>query len=301
MNLSQFDLFCQIARVKSFSKAAKLLHISQPAISAQIQSMEDYYSIRLFDRTPQGVSLTAAGTVLYDYAQKILEVHDDLERKLASMCAASNRHLSVGATPTAGNYALACGIWTFKDKHPDLDINLEIASSQDIIRKLLNNNINLAIVEGPVQNLKGTVQKTVFTDELIAIVPNKQPWREQTTVRLDDLIANRLVLREEGSELQAILDHALLPLGLTYNDLKPRTIITNFDAIKSAVEAGYSVSICLRLAVQKEIRRGLLMALPIEGIDSPVTYSLLYPDSDLTNVTKRFIRFILSPGELEVC
>lgn len=301
MNLSQFDLFCQIARVKSFSKAAKLLHISQPAISAQIQSMEDYYSVRLFDRTPQGVSLTAAGTVLYDYAQKILAVHDDLERKLAMMCAASNRHLHVGATPTAGSYALACGIWTFKDKYPELDISLEIASSQNIIGKMLHKDLNLAIVEGPVENLKGIEQKTVFTDELIAIVPNEQPWRECTTVSLQDLLAHRLTLREEGSELHAILNYALQPLGMTYDDLKPRTIITNFDAIKSAVEAGYSVSICLRLAVQKEIRRGSLLARPIESLDSRVTYSLLYPDSDLTSVSKRFIRFIVAPGELEVC
>lgn len=301
MNLSQFDLFCQIARVKSFSKAAKLLHISQPAISAQIQSMEEYYSVKLFERTPQGVSLTAAGAIVYDYAKKILEVHDDLERKLSSMCDANNKYLAIGATPTAGSYALACGIWTFKDKYPDLDINLEIGDSRTIITKILNKSINLAIIEGPVHTYKGIVQKTVFTDELIAIVPNRPEWQNKTVVRLDELLTNRLVLREEGSELQAILDQALSPLGITYNDLKPRTIITNFDAIKSAVEAGYSVSLCLRLSVQKEIRRGGLLALPVEGIIPHVAYSLLYPESDLTSTAKRFIRFITSPGELEVC
>jgi len=93
LHLNQLDLFCQVARVKSFSKAAKLLHISQPAISAQIHSMEEYYGIKLFERTPHGVVLTPAGNVLFEQAKQILDLHEDLERKLASMADEKNQHL----------------------------------------------------------------------------------------------------------------------------------------------------------------------------------------------------------------
>ena len=296
MQLGQFDLFCQVARVKSFSKAAKLLHISQPAISAQIHSMEEFYGIKLFDRTPHGVILTDAGTILFDYAKQILELHEELERKLSSMADEKNQNLAIGATPTVGSHALACGIWTFKDKYPDLHFNLEIDPMQDIIDKINHKTIDLAIVECPVQSDKGLTVKRVFTDELVAIVPNNEYWATKTSVTVEELLKNRLILREEGSELHLILDQALKPLNLKFTDLKPHTTISNSNAIKSAVEKGHGISICLRLTVQRELRHGAILVLPIENINPQVEYNLVYRESDLSSVAKRFIRFIVSPG-----
>lgn len=301
MQLGQFDLFCQVARVKSFSKAAKLLHISQPAISAQIHSMEEFYGIKLFERTPHGVTLTPAGTVLFDYAKQILELHEDLERKLTGMADEKNQKLVIGATPTVGDHALACGIWTFKDKYPDLQINLEIDNPQEIVTKIFEKDVDVAIVECPVRNHKGLTVKTVFTDELVAIVPNNEQWAGRTSVTMEELMKNRLILREEGSELHCILDEALKPLNMRFTDLKPRTTISSATAIKTAVENGHGVSIGLRLTVQKELRHGNILALTIDKADPRVEYNLVYRDDDLTSVAKRFIRFITSPGELEVC
>lgn len=301
MQLGQFDLFCQVARVKSFSKAAKLLHISQPAISAQIHSMEEFYGIKLFERTPHGVSLTPAGTVLFDYAKQILELHEDLERKLTGMADEKNQKLVIGATPTVGSHALACGIWTFKDKYPDLQINLEINNLQEVATKVYEKDVDLAIVECPVKGYKGLTTKTVFTDELVAIVPKNEYWSAKTSVTLEELMKNRLILREDGSELHYILDEALKPLSLSFADLKPRTTISSSVAIKAAVENGHGVSIGLRLTVQKELRHGTILALAIDNIDPRVEYNLVYRENDLSSVAKRFIRFIISPGELEVC
>ena len=301
MQLGQFDLFCQVARVKSFSKAAKLLHISQPAISAQVHSMEEFYGIKLFERTPHGVTLTPAGSILFDSAKKILELHEDLERTLAGLADEKNQKLVIGATPAVGSHALACGIWTFKDKYPDLQLHLEIANPQEIITRIYEKTIDLAIVECPVQGNKGFVRKSVFTDQLIAIVPNNEHWSQKTSVTVEELIQNRLIMREEGSELHAILDYALQPLNLKFTDLKPRTSISDSNAIKSAVERGHGVSICLRLTIQKELRHGAILALPIEGAEQNIEYNLIYRESDLSGIAKRFVRFITSPGELEVC
>lgn len=301
MQLGQFDLFCQVARVKSFSKAAKLLHISQPAISAQVHSMEEFYGIKLFERTPHGVTLTPAGSILFDSAKKILELHEDLERTLAGLADEKNQKLVIGATPAVGSHALACGIWTFKDKYPDLQLHLEIANPQEIITRIYEKTIDLAILECPVQGNKGFTRKSVFTDQLIAIVPNNEHWSQKTSVTVEELIQNRLILREEGSELHAILDYALQPLNLKFTDLKPRTSISDSNAIKSAVERGHGVSICLRLTIQKELRHGAILALPIEGAEQNIEYNLIYRESDLSGIAKRFVRFITSPGELEVC
>jgi DNA-binding transcriptional LysR family regulator len=152
-----------------------------------------------------------------------------------------------------------------------------------------------------VRNYKGLTIKTVFTDELVAIVPNNEHWANRTNVTLDELMKNRLILREEGSELHCILDEALKPLNLRFTDLKPRTTISSTSAIKTAVENGHGVSIGLRLTVQKELRHGNIIALAIENVDPRVEYNLIYREDDLSGVAKRFIRFITSPGELEVC
>lgn len=301
MQLGQFDLFCQVARVKSFSKAAKLLHISQPAISAQIHSMEEFYGIKLFDRTPHGVTLTEAGVILFDSSKKILELHEELERTLASLADEKNQKLVIGATPAVGSHALACGIWAFKDKYPDLQIHLEIGNPQEITTKIHEKSVDLAIIESPLHTQKGITRKSVFTDQLVAIVPNTEQWAGKTSVTVEDLTKNRLILREEGSELQSILDYALSPLNLKFTDLKPRTSISDSNAIKSAVERGHGVSICLRLTIQKELRHGAILALPIEGAEHTIEYSLIYRESDLSGIAKRFVRFIASPGELEVC
>lgn len=301
MHLGQFDLFCQVARVKSFSKAAKLLHISQPAISAQIHSMEEFYGIKLFERTPHGVTLTPAGGILFDASKKILEMHEDLERTLAGLSDEKNKKLVIGATPAVGSHALACGIWAFKDKYPDLQISLEIGNPQEITTRLFDKSIDLAILECPIQSQKGLTLKEVFTDQLVAIVPNNDDWSGKSSVTVEELLNNRLILREEGSELQLILDYALQPLKMKFSDLKPQTSITDSNAIKSAVERGHGVSICLRLTIQKELRHGAILALPIDGVEQRIEYNLAYRESDLSGIAKRFIRFITTPGELEVC
>lgn len=300
MQLGQFDLFCQVARVKSFSKAAKLLHISQPAISAQIHSMEEFYHIKLFERTPHGVTLTPGGAILFESAKKILELHEDLERTLSGFTEEKNQKLIIGATSTVGSHALACGIWTFKDKYPDLQVHIEIGNPQEIITKVTEKSIDLALFECPVQANKGLTRKALFTDQLIAIVPNTEHWSAKTNVSIDELIKNHLLLREAGSELHWILDYALQPLGLTFTDLKPNTSISDSNAIKAAVERGHGVSIGLRLTIEKELRLGTILALPIEGAKQVIEYSLVYRESDLSAVAKRFVRFLTSLGELDM-
>jgi molybdate transport repressor ModE-like protein len=299
MQLGQFDLFCQVARVKSFSKAAKLLHISQPAISAQIHSMEEFYGIKLFERTPHGVNLTPAGSTLFEYAKRLLQIHEELERKLTIMADEKNQRLTIGASPTVGSHSLAYGIWSFKDKYPELSTNLVIDSPQDIMKRILDKELDLAIIECPIRNLKGLTVKTILTDELVAIVPNSKKWVGKNTVSLDELSNNRLILRENGSELHYILDEALKPLNLSYADLNPYTTVTNTNAIIAAVENGFGVSIGLRLTVQSELKHGSILAIPISQISSKVEYSLIYREQELSHVAKRFIRFITTPSEIE--
>jgi len=298
MNLPHFEMFCEVARVKSFSKAAKLLHLSQPAVSAQIHYLEDYYGMQLFNRSSSGVSLTAVGEMVYKYAKEILKLHDELENEIDSMLQSENQKLIIGASSTIGNSALPCGIWTFKEKYPQAQIKLEVHNAERILALLNDNQLNLALLENPISGLPDDlVSQPISNDELLVIAPANPPWVDRTTITLEEIKTAPFIIREQGSGLRQIFEEAITSWGMKLSDLNIVTEMSSTSAIKSTVEAGLGLSICSRIATQKEIRTGTIHPLTIEGKSVKFSYQLVYKsEKSLNNIAKRFIRFILGPG-----
>jgi len=301
MNIYQFEIVSTVAEVKSFSKAGKLLHLTQPAISAQVQSIENYYGIQLFERTSQGVKLTKAGKIFYEYALKFLELHENMERCLQQASEQANKELVVGASSTIGNYALPCSIWTFKEKFPDINIRLEIANTREIINRVIQKTVDIGLVDGPVQN-KELVALDVVSGEIVLVVPNKGDWKKKESITLEEFCHISLILREEGSGLRQLLSESLRTVGLSLANLRIATEMNSQDAIKSAIEGGLWASVLPRLAVQKELRAGTLKTLAIVNFSMEVNYQVIYPvQGTLTPLAKRFIRFVSAPTERAFC
>lgn len=303
MNLSQFELLCEVARVKSFSKAAKLLHLSQPAVSAQISSIEDFYGTQLFERSSSGVTLTEVGKVVYDYAKEILKIHEALEKEVDGLLRTENQKLVIGASSNIGNYALPCSIWTFKEKHPLAEVKQVINNAETILDMLRNDQIDVAIVEG---NLSEYIEDLVFhkvsNDELLVIAPPQKPWLNRTTITLEELKKAPLIIREKGSGIRRVFEEAIGSWGLQLDDMNVKTEMGSINAIKSTVEAGLGISVCSRVACQKAFRAGLLHPLTIEGKSIKIDYLIVHKPKKSLNITvKRFIRFIIGPGDPLFC
>lgn len=303
MNLNQLELFCQVARVKSFSKAAKLLHMTQPAVSQQIQSLESYYGVKLFDRTSHGVTLTPAGEVVFNYARQLLDIHQQMERELDLVLGLEKEELIIGASSIIGNHALPCSIWEFQDKYPHVKIKLEIGSTREIIQKVLEQKVQIGMVEG-CTNLEipgSLVKRTIASDEVVVIVPNKDFWVKKEDITLEELMKQRFILAEKGSGLREALEHALESRGVKISQLNVVTEMSSFEGIKAAVSAGHAISFGPRRGIQKELRQGTIKALPIRDLPMEIEFCLLYIDNRFLNpVAKRFIRFI-APETLEFC
>ncbi len=303
MNLNQLDLFCQVARVNSFSKAAKLMHMTQPAVSLQIQNLENYYGAKLFERTTHGVTLTPAGEVVFAYARQLLETHQQMERELDRALGVENDELVIGASSVIGNHALPCSIWTFQEKYPQVRLKLEVGNTAETIHKVVEQKVQLGLVEACAnpELPKGLVTRRIAADEVVVIVPNSGSWVRKEELTLNELLNERFILREKGSGIREALENALATRGVQLSELNVVTEMSSLEGIKSAVEAGFAISVCCRQGVRKDIRRGNVKALPIRDLPIEVVFYLVYSgDKFLTAVAKRFIRFIV-PETLEFC
>jgi len=277
-----------------------MLHMSQPAVSTHIKNLEEYYQGHLFDRTPHGVLLTKAGEVFYTYAQRMLDLQEEMEQHLERALQRESNQIIVGASTTIGNVSLPCSIYIFKEEYPQVTIRLEIANSEDVLRRVMSNEVDIGVLEvyheSPELNAI-----PVTTDELVLIVsPNYS--NDESSISIEDFLKQPIILREDGSGTRQILANALVKQGHTIEELNVITQMTTIDAIKSAVEAGLGEAVVPRLAVRKEAYLGSLKVLRIAGMDMPLDFNIIYPvHKSLSRTAKRFIKFLSDPEERYLC
>ncbi len=299
MDSNQLKIFCMVTRQQSFSKAAKMLHMSQPAVSTHVKNLEEYYQGPLFDRTPQGVTLTKAGEVFHTYAQRILKVQDEMEQQLETVFQRENNQIVIGASSTIGNVSLPCSIYLFKELYPEVELCLNIANAEEVLNMVMSDVVDIGVVEGDTE--PSTLKSLhVTSDELVLIVPPQHP--SEGIISLQDFLKQPLILRETGSGTRKILATALASHGYTVNQLNVMTEMRNIYAIKSAVEAGLGGSVVPRLAVRKEAYTGTLKILTITDLAMPLIFNIVYPNNrPLTTKTKLFIKFLTDPEENCLC
>src|SRR3989337_1183997 len=151
-------VFCAVAETKSFSKASELIHLTQPAVSLQVQAMEELYETRLFDRSGNSINLTPAGEILYKRAKEILALYAEAQHNISEITGAIKGSLSIGASSTIGNYLLPHIIAAFKKKVPQVNISLIVSNTKIITDKLNAGEIDIALVEGAVRKKGFTVE-----------------------------------------------------------------------------------------------------------------------------------------------
>jgi len=289
-----------VTRLQSFSKAAKMLHLSQPAVSTHVKNLEEYYQGQLFDRTPHGVTLTKAGEVFHTYALKILEIQDEMEQQIETVFRHENNQIVIGASSTIGNVSLPCSIYLFKEQYPEVELCLNIANAEEVLGLVMADEVDIGVVEGETES-SSLMALPVVTDELVLIVPSRHP-AEGGVISLQDFLKHPLILREDGSGTRKILLTALARHGYSVNELNVITEMKNIYAIKSAVEAGLGGSIVPRLAVRKEAYTGTLKVLTITDMEMPLIFNIVYPKNrSLSTKTKLFIKFLTDPEESCLC
>jgi LysR family transcriptional regulator, transcriptional activator of the cysJI operon len=259
----RLQVFHTVARLLSFTKAAETLHMTQPAVTFQIRQLEEYFNTRLFDRTHNRISLTAAGERVFEYADKIIAMYAEMDSKVREMTGDVSGILIIGASTTIAEYVLPSMLGEFKERHGGINIRLRVSNSIGIVHMVEDNSVDVGIVESPVSN-KNLVVDVCWHDKLVFICPPQHPLAKKPSISADDLVGQPFICREEGSGTRDYIAEYLARKDMQLHDLNVGLEVGNPEAIKSAVEAGLGVSIVSQATIVKELKLGTLAARPMD-------------------------------------
>jgi len=285
-------VFCTVTETKSFSKASEIIHLTQPAVSLQIQALEEIYETKLFDRSSSTVTLTPAGEVLYRYAKEILNLYAQADKDIGDITGLVKGSISIGASTTIGNYMLPSVISDFKTKNPKIKIHLLVGNTKRIVELLNAGNLDLGLVEGEVTKYK-IVSEKLISDELTLIVPTDHPWAKKKDVSVLDIVKEPFIFREEGSGTRQVIEKHLLKRGITPQKMNITTVLGSTEAIKDSVENGSGIAIVSKWAVRREARYGALKAVKFKEGRLLRDFCLVFNKNSITSyAVDEFLTFL---------
>lgn len=268
----RLQVFHTVARMLSFTRAAEVLHMTQPAVTFQVRQLEEHFNTRLFDRTHNRISLTETGKRVFEYSERIFELYAEMESVVRELTGDMSGVLLLGASTTVAEYMLPSLLGDFKKMYPDVTIRLHVANSDGIVSLVEDNEIDLGIVESPVSN-KNLAVEVCRVDQLVAVVPPGHALAERQAIKAADLIGYPYIRREEGSGTREVVMEYLKAAGLGPNSLDIVMELGSPEAIKGAVETGMGVSILSRTTITKELALGSLVAVDLDPpLERPFTF-----------------------------
>lgn len=262
MSDRRLQVFHAVARLLSFTKAAEVLHMTQPAVTFQIRQLEEQFDTRLFDRAHNRVSLTEAGHVAFEFAETIFEKYSEMENAIRDITGSISGSLTLGASTTISEYMLPALLGDFNAENPEVLLRLRVSNTDGIVSMVENNVIDLGVVEGPVTNKNLLVEKC-RNDELVVVVPPDHEFVSKDSVTIQEVLTNPFICREEGSGTREVVSEYIKSQGLGKHALKACLELGSPEAIKGAIEAGMGVSILSGVSISKELKLGTLKTVPL--------------------------------------
>jgi DNA-binding transcriptional LysR family regulator len=268
----RLQVFQSVARLLSFTKAAESLHMTQPAVTFQVRQLEEHFNTRLFDRSRNRISLTEAGKTVYEYADHIFALYAEMENAVRDLTGEISGSITIGASTTIAEYMLPALLGDFKAKYADVRIHLKVSNTEGVVNMVENNVIDLGVVEAPVGN-KTLWVEVCRMDQLVAIVPPGHPLAGREAVSLPDLLDYPFICREEGSGTRGVINEYIAHQGSGDVELNIGMELGSPEAIKGAVEAGMGISVISRSTIEKEMRLGTLIAIPLDpAMERPFSF-----------------------------
>ena len=286
-------VFIEVARQLSFSKAAQALFMSQPAISNHIKLLEVEYKNALFNRKGNTISLTPSGEILNRHLQKALKIQRQMIFELSTLQNAENVQgkLKIGASTTVALYIIPKILSAFHQRHPKLEIQLVNRNSENIIKALLEDEIDVGIVE--VDQKTTTISYQDFmTDEVVAVCAAGSEIAKEKTIELKDITDYPVALREPGSGTLLALTNALKGHNIGIEDLNVKVRLGGTEALKNFLLADNCIGFLPKKSIIKELAHGELIVLDITDLKVKRNFCFIQRQgSEEFGLTKQFVRF----------
>lgn len=284
MTLRHLKIFVTVCQTGSVTAAGEKLYIAQPSISLAISELENYYGIKLFDRISKRLYITEGGKNFLQYANHILKLFDEMETEVKNFD--THGIIRVGASITIGTYLLPQYIKSFKEIYPEMEVQAVINNSDTIEQSVLNNNIDIALIEGQIHSpyIKSQQFKK---DKLVLICGLNHQLSNYDELHINDIKNESFLLREKGSAGRELCDNIFAANGI---DLNITWESSSTQAIIKAVSLGLGLSVLPHLLVKESIARNEVKIINLKNISFDRHFSIIYHKNKfLTKSAKTFI------------
>ena len=258
----RLQVFHAVAKHLSFTKAAEALFMTQPAVTFQIRQLEEHLNMRLFDRAHGRITLTPAGTLALEYAERILGLSAELDTRLKEISGQLGGPLLIGASTTIAEFLLPQILGEFKARYPAVVPRLFVANSEAVQDRVAERALDVGFIEGD-SHLASLVTDVCCDDELQVVCTPSHPLAKMKTVTPKLLTEHAYVSREPGSGTREVIDHYLQKAGVPPDMLQVVMELGSPEALKGLVATGLGFAIMSRATVAKEIRLGQLIPIPL--------------------------------------
>jgi DNA-binding transcriptional LysR family regulator len=265
LNVHQLHIFYTVAERGSFSAAAQTLHMTQPAITMQVQALEERFGTKLLNRTTKKLELTEAGHRLLPQARKAVDLMRDTDVLMVKFIEDLKGRLQFAASLTIGEYVLPRLLGSFLRRFPEVSVDMKIMNTTEIIDAVAHQGLDFGIIEAPC-DVPGFDVEPVMNDELMLVTPTDHPFAKRDEVTLEEVIREPMVLREKGSGTRQIMEEELQRHGVKEDQMRIVSEFGGTGAVKSAVEAGLGLSIISVWTIKHEVALGLLKPVKITGV-----------------------------------
>ena len=287
------EIFIEVAANLSFSKASRILFISQPAISKHIKALEDYYKQTLFERKGSNIKLTAAGNLLYSYLRDAKKNQSKLEFELSTFSNKFNAkgELKLGASTTVALYIIPKILSGFHQKYPDIKISLLNRNTDTIVKALLDEEIDIGIVEGK-KKMSTIIYQPFIKDEVVAVCSAKSDTAKKRNLSIKEFMQKPIALREQGSGTLAAVKDCFEKNGIKISNLKVGIRLAGTEALKNFLREDNCIGFLPKGSIKRELKDGELVAIKIGNIKIERNFFFIQRQGANSNeLNKSFVKF----------
>ena len=273
------ETFLMVCQTMNFTTAAKLLNITQPAVSQHIRFLEEQYQTSLFVYKKKQLSLTTSGEILRKHLLTMRNDEEALKKEIQSVYSGIE-FFSVGVTMTIGEYAIVDKLAAFLLHHPEINIHLHYGNTAQLLKLLDQGQISMAIVEGnyPKENYS---HKKYSTEDYIAVCAASHEFAISNPSTVSDLIGERLLIREKGSGTRNILEVNLSARNLHVSDFVHYTEVENMHTIIGLLKKDCGISFLYRIAVEEELSSGTLKEIPLSDFKMQHDFDIIWEKNSI--------------------
>ncbi|HEX3438234.1 MAG TPA: LysR family transcriptional regulator [Pseudacidobacterium sp.] len=285
MDFEQLRTFLEVSRLKSFSRAADKLGVTQPAISAQIRSLENEVGARLFDRDGGKVTFTAAGRLFEPFAEHCLQAANHIMVGIGELHRSPRGEISVCANEATSLYVLPTVFAQFKKQYTRVNLSIVRADRSKTLEAVLNREVDFGIVSLPIKDARLLID-VIHKDELVLVVPKSHPLATREQIKFAELLQYPLLLPKHGRQREQIDDI------FRAQDVHPRVAmeVDSSELLKRLIGAGLGMGFLPRSNVRDDERAGLLKTLKVEGVRLSRELALVFrKDKTLTRAAHAFL------------